>query len=211
MSNRTLLLLTICLLRNVSFAFGFKVPGENRADIPPRIRPDLLQKAEERGYSVGGVNPLASRSKARRHRKREEVPYMCNAKGKDAAKYSDPKYWNEVEWKYQQKRGAIDSKRRDKSMGIVWKTIAIALAVICSPVLLPLLVIILLTSSPWAIAGFALYKSVELFVEGNKPTCTPPFEKDENGDEMDNITYMYEAHATDGDEIDESGHMAFQQ
>ena len=204
MFTRTLLFLAICLLKDVSFTLGFKIPGDNLAEMPPRVRPDILQKADERGYSVDGASPvLASRGRARQHRKQEEK--TSNAKGKDPAKYSNPKYWNEVEWRNQQER------RLDKSIGNAWKAIAIvALAAICSPVLFPVLFasvvyvimfasFIIVVCGPWAIAGYALYKSIELFVEGNKPT--PPFEKDENGNRMN-----------DG-ETDKTklGHMAFQQ
>ena len=175
------------------------------AEIPPRIRPDILQKADERRCSVDGVNPFASGSRARMHRKRGKVPQ--NAKGKDSAKYSDPEYWNEVEWRNKQER------RLDKSTGIAWKAIVIASAAICSPALLPVLYAslvcffmftssIILVCGPWAIAGYALYKSVELFVE-SKPT--PPFEK-VNRDNMRDEVHVMDDGITDETE---AGHMTF--
>ena len=216
MSTVHLLFLAI-LVNNASVGLSFKIPAENRAELPPRVRPDILKNHRERAYSTDRGNPIKSRSRGGRHRKHKDKPY--NMKRNDA-RYSDPKYWNEISERFQQRR---ESRRQSVSFGqknVFWKTIAIALAIISSPVLvclffmamcmLPSLTFdILLGCGPWAIAGFALYKSVELLVEGRH---APLFKTNENTSDMDNM--RYEADETDSEEIDESmsesGHMAFQ-
>ena len=219
MSTRHLLFIAILLARDASFSLGFKIPAESKAELPPRIRPDILQNSRERAYNTGGGIPIESRDRTGtgRHRKNEDKPY--NPKENDS-RYKDPKYWNGVQEKLQQgresKRQSVSSRQKEGSVGIVWKTVAIILAVICSPALFPVVLLtvcmlpfialeILLRCAPWAIAGFALYKSVELLVEGN---YAPLFEKDENSNEMDNMNFNI--HETD-DKTDDSEHMAFQQ
>lgn len=209
MSTRQLLFLAIhvqlLLVKNASLSLGFKIPAENTAELPPRIRPDILQNSRERAYSTDGGNPIETRSQS----KSMDKPYI--PKKKDA-RYSDAKYWNEVSKHFQHKRESKKQQvvRQGKYLfGLVRKTVVITLIltlVVSSPDLFCLLFVAFLFCGPWAIAGFALYKSAEVIVEGKSRDLA---EREKYANEMENI--RYETHVTDSEEIDDSEHIAFQQ
>ena len=202
MSKRALFL--ALLLGRIPFCRAFKVPGENGLELPPKIRPDILQ--ETKSDLSRGDSPIASHRRRQRKSKRDAKHWKKNAE-----KFSDPDYWNEVierlRWREERKlrmvrarRSALNSRRRQKLLGVAGQILAVVL--ICSPVLLTLLPLavvmaacilpalpiyvmeLLLRTGPWAIAGFALYKVVELVLLEGK--STPLFvAKDYVDDEVD--------------------------
>ena len=183
------------------FLSAEKVPGENGLELPPKIRPDILQ--ETKSDLSRGDSPIASHRRRQRKSKRDAKHWKKNAE-----KFSDPDYWNEVQerfqWRTERKlrmararRSALNSRRRQKLLGVAGQILAVVL--VCSPVLLTLLPLavvmaacilpalpiyvmeLLLRTGPWAIAGFALYKVVEMVVLEGQPT--PLFAEEEYVDD----------------------------